>query len=83
MGLEPTTSAVTGQHSNQLNYRTIDQKAAKITLQYQHAKRKFMGSFYHSFLISLEKESLSNEGSTINNNGSATINPPITAMANG
>jgi hypothetical protein len=23
MGLEPTTSAVTGQHSNQLNYRTI------------------------------------------------------------
>ena len=24
-GLEPATSAVTGQHSNQLNYRTVDQ----------------------------------------------------------
>ena len=23
MGLEPTTSAVTGRHSNQLNYRTV------------------------------------------------------------
>ena len=32
MGLEPTTSAVTGQHSNQLNYRTSFAGAAKVIL---------------------------------------------------
>ena len=30
MGLEPTTSAVTGRHSNQLNYQTNNNKMAEI-----------------------------------------------------
>ena len=32
MGLEPMTSAVTGRHSNQLNYRAIYQKIGIIAL---------------------------------------------------
>ena len=32
MGLEPTTSAVTGRHSNQLNYQAIN-KALRLSEQ--------------------------------------------------
>ena len=37
-GLEPATSAVTGRHSNQLNYRSISVGAAKIGEKFIQAK---------------------------------------------
>ena len=36
MGLEPTTSAVTGQHSNQLNYHSILKSYVILDLYYQY-----------------------------------------------
>ena len=40
-GLEPATSAVTGQHSNQLNYRSISKKIMKTENQLHHS---FLGT---------------------------------------
>ena len=36
MGLEPTTSAVTGRHSNQLNYRTVFGADYGVRTRYLH-----------------------------------------------
>ena len=38
-GLEPATSAVTGRHSNQLNYRSIIFKVGKDTLFFETMKK--------------------------------------------
>ena len=58
-GLEPATSAVTGRHSNQLNYRSIpfDFGVAKIRVLLSH-KKMFLSIFstntgiaVHAFLL--------------------------------
>jgi hypothetical protein len=47
-GLEPATSAVTGRHSNQLNYRTfLLDSGAKINLIFNPANRK--AQFFYFF----------------------------------
>lgn len=42
-GLEPATSAVTGRHSNQLNYRSLLVGGAKIGEFSIHSKTKLLG----------------------------------------
>ena len=41
-GLEPATSAVTGRHSNQLNYRSFSVGVAKIGEKIIRAKTKLL-----------------------------------------
>ena len=46
-GLEPATSAVTGRHSNQLNYRIINSKRASFFLV--SAKVRFLSNLQNFF----------------------------------
>ncbi len=48
MGLEPTTSAVTGRHSNQLNYRTV--LACVSALDYNNISFSKMQYLFRNFL---------------------------------
>ena len=53
-GLEPATSAVTGRHSNQLNYRSFKQVCTEVQTRFWDGKDKGFGiSHNKSFLISL------------------------------
>jgi hypothetical protein len=52
-GLEPATSAVTGRHSNQLNYRSVPSKSTVSGIIFQDGKDRPAGFYCQKFFIYL------------------------------
>ena len=53
-GLEPATSAVTGRHSNQLNYRSIPKFWDGKDRRFEGLAKKEFGLFWEAFYYSYE-----------------------------
>ena len=51
-GLEPATSAVTGRHSNQLNYRSVDPMKDRFPLRECKYSRIYQKTAFFLFLFS-------------------------------
>ena len=65
-GLEPATSAVTGRHSNQLNYRSVLPCGAAKIEKNSYAANKFLFNFNLTFLMlsHLPKANQTNDSDT-------------------